>query len=113
MIRRNKPKETETTVPSGPQPVSSDATMDDAPKTDAPHMKKSDFLAKKLSHAGKKFGLTDVELERMATIKIRTFDDLVNASDETLTKVFGKKVFLADHLIQTRDKIIEKLVDME
>ena len=76
-------------------------------------MKKSDFLAKKLSHGGKKFGLTNVELERMATIKIRTFDDLVNASDETLTKVFGKKAFLADHLIQTRDTIIEKLVDME
>ena len=113
MIRRNKPKETETSVPAESLPASSDGTKDDAPKTDATRMKKSDFLAKKLSHGGKKFGLTDVELERMATIKIRTFDDLVNASDETLTKVFGKKAFLADHLIQTRDKIIEKLVDME
>lgn len=112
MIRRNKPKETETSVPADSLPASSDGTKD-APKTDATRMKKSDFLAKKLSHGGKKFGLTDVELERMATIKIRTFDDLVNASDETLTKVFGKKAFLADHLIQTRDKIIEKLVDME
>lgn len=113
MIRRNKPKETETSVPADFLPASSDGTKDDAPKTDATRMKKSDFLAKKLSHGGKKFGLTDVELERMATIKIRTFDDLINASDETLTKVFGKKAFLADHLIQTRDKIIEKLVDME
>ena len=76
-------------------------------------MKKVDFLAKKLSHTGKKFGLTDVELERMATIKIRTFGDLVQASDMALTKAFGKKAFLANHLIQTRDKIIEKLADME
>lgn len=113
MIRRNKPKETETSFSVAPQPATSDDTAVDAPKTDAPRIKKSDFLAKKLSHAGKKFGLTDVELERMATIKIRTFDDLVKASNETLTKVFGKKAFLAYHLIQTRDKIIEKLVDME
>ena len=76
-------------------------------------IKKADFLDKKLSHTGKKFGLTDSELERMATIKIRTFGDLVKASDKTLTTVFGKKEFLASHLIQTRDKIIERLVDME
>ena len=49
----------------------------------------------------------------MATIKIRTFGDLVQANDITLTKAFGKKVFLANHLIQTRDKIIEKLADMD
>ena len=71
------------------------------------------FFKHGLSHAGKKFGLPDVELERMATIKISTFDDLVKASNENLPKVFGKKAFLAYHLIQTRDKIIEKLVDME
>ena len=76
-------------------------------------LKKEDYLAKKLSHGGKKFGLTDVELERMATIKIRTFGDLIMASDEVLTKVFGKKVFLAIHLLQVRDKIIERLADME
>ena len=76
-------------------------------------MKKADFLAKKLSHAGKKFGITDVELERMATIKIRTFGDLVQASDLALTQAFGKKAFLANHLIQTRDIIIEKLAGME
>ena len=78
-----------------------------------PRMKKADFLAKKLSHAGKKFGITDVELERMATIKIRTFGDLVQASDLVLIQTFGKKAFLANHLIQTRDIIIEKLAGME
>ena len=78
-----------------------------------PRMKRDAFLAKKLSHAGKQFGLTDVELERMTTMKIRTFGELVQADDNTLTKVFGKKAFLANHLIQTRDKIIEKLADME
>ncbi len=113
MIRRNKPKDNEICVSADPQPTANENTVEDAPKATTPRMKKSDFLAKKLSHAGKKIGLTDVELERMATIKIRTFDDLVKASDDTLTKVFGKKAFLASHLIQTRNKIIEKLAEME
>jgi len=113
MIRRNKPKETEISVSAGPQPETSNDAVNDVPRPVVPQMKKSDFLAKKLSHAGKKFGLTDVELGRMATIKIRTVDDLVKASDEDLTKVFEKKAFLASHLIQTRDKIIDKLADME
>lgn len=76
-------------------------------------MKKSDFLIKKLSHTGKKFGLMDIELERLATIIIRTWGDLSKAPDDALTKVFGKKAFLASHLMQTRDQIIEKLAGME
>ena len=117
MINRNKPKQnvqpitTEHVDESGedtekiePEPVT-------APTV--PRMKKADFLAEKLSHTGKKFGITDVELERMATIKIRTFGDFVQTSDMVLTRAFGKKAFLANHLIQTRDKIIEKLADME
>lgn len=39
------------------------------------------------------FGLTDVELERMATIKIRIFGDFVNATDAMLIKAFVKKPF--------------------
>lgn len=113
MIHRNKPKETEISVSIAPQPTIGDDVVENILKPSIPRMRKSDFLAKKLSHGGKRFGLTDVELERMATIKIKTFDDLVKASDETLTKVFGKKVFLASHLIQTRDKITERLADME
>lgn len=114
MLSRNKPQKTS-------EPVSAEFQMKTKVEVDAqpqetsqviPLIKKADFLAKKLSHAGKKFGVTDVELERMATIKIHTFGDLVNASDEILTKVFGKKAFLANHLIHTRDKIIEKLADM-
>lgn len=62
---------------------------------------------------GKKIGLTDVELERMATIKVRTLGDLIRATDNTLTKVFGKKAFLAKHLIEVKNKIIEKIADME
>ena len=114
MIGRNKPKKSaEPVVEVEPEvaPVKTEEQQEPAPVV--PRIKKADFLAKKLSHAGKKFGLTDVELERLATIKIRTFDDLVKASDATLTKVFGKKAFLASHLIQTRDKIIERLADME
>jgi len=114
MIGRNKPKksaEPVVEVESEVTPVKTEEPQEPAPVV--PRIKKADFLAKKLSHTGKKFGLTDVELERLATIKVRTFDDLVKASDATLTKVFGKKAFLASHLIQTRDKIIERLADME
>lgn len=117
MINRNKPKQSvqSITAKSVDEPVedSEESEPEPAPVPAVPRMKKVDFLAKKLSHTGKKFGLTDVELERMATIKIRTFGDLVQASDMALTKAFGKKAFLANHLIQTRDKIIEKLADME
>lgn len=117
MINRNKPKQSvqSVTAESVDEPVEDTEKIEPepAPVPAVPRMKKVDFLAKKLSHTGKKFGLTDVELERMATIKIRTFGDLVQASDMALTKVFGKKAFLANHLIQTRDKIIEKLADME
>ena len=117
MINRNKPKQSvqSVTAESVDEPVEDTEKIEPepAPVPVVPRMKKADFLAKKLSHTGKKFGLTDVELERMATIKIRTFGDLVQASDMALTKAFGKKAFLANHLIQTRDKIIEKLADME
>lgn len=114
MIGRNKPKKSaEPVVEVEPEvaPVKAEEQQEPAPVV--PRINKADFLAKKLSHTGKKFGLTDVELERLATIKIRTFDDLVKASDATLTKVFGKKAFLASHLIQIRNKIIERLADME
>jgi len=117
MISRNQPKKNAQPVVTETvdEPVSTvaDEEVASTPTPTVPRMKKADFLEKKLSHTGKKFGLTDVELERMATIKIRTFGDLVKASDGILTKVFGKKAFLANHLIQTRDKIIEKLADME
>lgn len=76
-------------------------------------IRKSDFLAQKLSHAKNKYGFTDLELERMTTLKIKTFDDLIKAPDEKLIKVFGKKAFLAKHLIQVRDKVMEKIADME
>lgn len=115
MISRNQSKKNVNHVDTEEEP---EAVVVREGNTPAPtpciaQMKKADFLAKKLSHTGKKFGLTDVELERMATIKIRTFGDLVQATDSTLIKVFGRKAFLANHLIQTRDKIIEKLADME
>lgn len=117
MIKRNKPK----TTPKQPTQVETSSNTSEEEfgrqqqdiKPVIPRMKKEDFLAKKLSHSGKKYGLTDIELERMATIKIRTFGDLIKASDNTLTKVFGKKAFLASHLIQIRDKINERLADME
>lgn len=113
MIGRNKPvKSFKPAVPESKLEIKDDVQPHEIAPI-VPRMKKSDFLAKKLSHTGEKFGLTDVELERLATIKIRTFGDLVKASDEVLTKVFGKKIFLASHLIQARDKIIERLADME
>lgn len=117
MISRNQPKKSEQLLTNeiieGAVSSVTDEKTDSTLVPTVPHMKKADFLAKKLSHTGKKFGLTDVELERMATIKIRTIGALVQANDSTLTNVFGKKAFLASHLIQTRDKIIEILADME
>ena len=115
MLNRNQPKNSVNPVDTeeDSEVVAVREENTSAPNSYIPQMKKADFLAKKLSHTGKKFGLTDVELERLATIKIRTFGDLVQATDSDLTKVFGKKAFLANHLIQTRDKIIEKLADME
>ena len=50
MIRRNKPKETEISVSAGPQPETSNDAVNDVPRPVVPQMKKSDFLAKKLSH---------------------------------------------------------------
>lgn len=105
MIKRNKPEDSQLSIGK--------EFLVEANSTPAPRMKKDDFLGKKLSHEGKKFGLTDAELERMSTIKIRTIGDLVQASDMTLTGAFGKKAFLANHLIQARDKILERLSDME
>lgn len=115
MINRNNPKQNAQPITTEPVPVEDmeEIEPESASAPVVPRMKKADFLAKKLSHAGKKFGITDVELERMATIKIRTFGDLVQASDLALTQAFGKKAFLANHLIQTRDIIIEKLAGME
>ena len=115
IINRNIPKQNVQHITTEPvdEPVEDTEEIEPEPAPIVPRMKKADFLAKKLSHTGKKFGLTDVELERLSTIKIHTFGDLLQANDLALTQAFGKKAFLANHLIQTRDKIIEKLADME
>lgn len=115
MISRNQPKKIVSTVAIEEEPEAIVVHEENTPASTSyiPQMKKADFLAKKLSHTGKKFGLTDMELERMATIKIRTIGDLLQVTDSTLIKVFGRKAFLANHLIQTRNKIIKKLADME
>lgn len=79
----------------------------------APKEKKEDFLAKKISHVAKKYGITNSELERLATGKIKTCRDFVEATDEKLTNLFGKKAFLGNHLIQARDKMKSALDFME
>lgn len=114
MISRNQPENSVNPVATEEESetVGVHEENTSVPASYIPQMKKVDFLAKKLSHIGKKFGLTDAELERLANIKIRTIGDFVQATDSTLIKVFGRKAFLANHLIQTRDKIIEKLADM-
>lgn len=76
-------------------------------------MKKAELLEKKLSLHGEKVGLTDMEIERLASVQIKTFGDFVSASDDTLTKALGKKAFLAGHLIDIKNKIIAKLANME
>ena len=115
MISRNQPKKIVSTVATEEESEAVVVHEENTPVSTPyiPQMKKADFLAKKLSHTGKRFGLTDMELERMATIKIRTIGELVQVTDSTLIKVFGRKALLANHLIQTRNKIIKKLADME
>ena len=62
MINRNKPKQSvqSITAESVDEPVedSEESEPEPAPVPAVPRMKKVDFLAKKLSHTGKKFGLT-------------------------------------------------------
>lgn len=110
MIKRNTPKKSEKII-SKTEEIDAKEEINVAPEI--PKINKEEFLGKKLSHMGKKMGMTDVELERMATIKVRTLGDLIRATDTTLTKVFGRKAFLAKHLIEVKNKIIEKTEDME
>ena len=111
IIARNKSKRKQ--VPEKTVEVVVESKPSAELKPVKPRETKAEFLNKKLGHDGKKFGLTDVELERMASIRIRTFGDLVNATDATLIKVFGKKAFLANHLIQTRNSIMKRSEDLE
>lgn len=111
MLERNYPKKNEEVISETENTEEKEEKI--IAVSDGPQINKEEFLAKKLSQMGKKMGLTDVELERMATIKVRTLGDLTRATDNTLTKVFGKKAFLAKHLIEVKNKIIEKIADME
>lgn len=74
---------------------------------------KEEFLSKKLAQEGKSFGLTDAELSRLTALNIITISDFIEASDKSLTKVFGNRAFLAVHLIQVRNKIIDKLTELK
>lgn len=115
MIGRNRPKNSVNPTSAGEKNESFVVFEGNNPASTPiiPNVKKADFLTKKLSHVGKKLGITDSELERMASVKIRTFGELIQATDDTLIKAFGKKAFLANHLIKMRDMIIDKLATME
>ena len=87
----------------------------EVPKTDRSQSveSKREFLNKKLAHVWKRIGLSDAEFERLTSMKIRTISEFVEASDRLLTKAFGKKVFLVPHLLQTRDKLLNKINEMK
>lgn len=93
--------------------VDKDSIVEIQEEQKKPHIKKSDFLAKKLSHTGKKFGLTDIELERLSSIQIRYIGDFIQTDDSDLVKACGKKAFLVGHLIRVKNLMIEKMEDME
>lgn len=77
------------------------------------HAKRVDSLVRKLNKTKNKFGFIDLEFEGTSTIKIKTFGNLIRDNEIILTKVSGKKAFLVEQLVQTINKAMAKLLDVE
>ena len=73
---------------------------------------REDFLKKKMTHLAKKFGITDSKLERLASIGVRTCSDFISLKDETIENAYGRKAFLAKHLIEAKKKMAAKVEEM-
>lgn len=74
---------------------------------------KTEFLSLKISHVWNKYNITSEERDRLTRAKVRTIGELIETSDTFLTEIFGKKAFLVNHLIVARDKLREKVENME
>ena len=64
-----------------------------------------DFLAKPLSVVGKSFTMTNDEVIRLGSVKIRTVGDFLAVDAAFIKDVYKKKPFLAHHLIAVWKKI--------
>lgn len=78
----------------------------------APKESRKDFLKKKITHLAKKYGITNQELERLAAINVRTCEDFVSLTDEVIESAYGRKAFLAKHLIMVKNKMNEKVNEL-
>lgn len=74
---------------------------------------KTEFMGKKVSHLAKQFGITDSELERLASVKVKTCSDFLKLSGSKIVSIFGKKAFLANHLLQVQKKVQEKVDSLD
>ena len=113
MLRKNQVEENNQDITVNLQSDDKGIVEVEKPSNNVQRLTKSDFLAGKITQYGRKYGLTSIEIDRLAMAKIHTFEQFVQSSDSVLTNILGKKKFLAHHLIQIREKIIKKIADME
>lgn len=77
-----------------------------------PKESREEFLKKKITHLARKYGITNPELERLTAIKVRTCEDFVSLTDEAIENAYGRKAFLAKHLIMVKNKMVDKVNEM-
>ena len=68
-------------------------------------MSKSKFLNLSIQIEARYFGITDEELMRLASAKIKTCGDFLKLSEGDIRELFKKKLFLANHLYQAQQKM--------
>ena len=64
-----------------------------------------EFLAKQLAVVGKFFSMTNDEITRLTSVKIRTVGDFLKVDAAFIKELYKKKPFLAHHLITAWKKI--------
>lgn len=85
----------------------------DAPKSKKLKMSKSKFLAMSIHAEAKYFGITNDEQMRLASARIKTCGDFLQMTEQDLTAIFKKKLFLANHLYQAQQKMKAAFEEMD
>lgn len=111
IIRRNVKENKPLSSPSDTVPAY--APEEEVHHSESLAISREEFLRKKMSHIAKNYGLTNVELERLASLRIKTCKDFLDASEESIKKSLGKKAFLSGHIFQVRDKIAAKVAELQ
>ena len=65
----------------------------------------AEFLEKSLAVMGKSFGMTNDEIVRLGSVKIRTVKDFISLDASDVKDLYKKKPFLANHLISILKKM--------